>query len=77
MLTDGETEDMFGAGKLEAVDGDIVRDDSLFLEFKVLKDIGLENLLNLEVVKVVGAKDQSQSDRVESPLLFDDESADD
>jgi hypothetical protein len=47
VLADRETEDGAGGGEVEAVDGDIVGNDCLFLELEVLELVGLEDLSRL------------------------------
>ena len=49
VLTDGETEDIGGAGQCEPVDGDIVGDIGLLLQDKVLELTGVEDLSRLWV----------------------------
>jgi len=44
VLADGEAEYRVGRRQVEAVDGDIVRDDRLFLELELLELVGLEDL---------------------------------
>lgn len=45
VLADGEAEDISWTGQLEAVDGRVVRDDLLVLEFKLLELSGLEHFV--------------------------------
>lgn len=45
VLADGEAEDGVRGGQVEAVDGDIVGDDGLFLELELLEDVWSEDLL--------------------------------
>ena len=77
MLADGKTENVLGAGELEAVDGDIVRDNGLLLELELLKDIGLKSCLDLEGHEVVNAEYYGDKKSPRGPFLLNDKSAND
>lgn len=47
VLADGEAKDGVGGGELEAVDGHVVGNYCLLLEFEFLEDIRLQDLLEL------------------------------
>ena len=51
--------------------GDIVRDDGLFLELKLLEDVGLEGLLGDVVVKLEGPEDDGEGNSIGQPLPLD------
>jgi hypothetical protein len=77
VLTDGKTENVLGAGKFEAVDGDVVRHNGLLLKLKFLENIRLKGLLDLEGQEVVDAEGNGDESSVRSPLLLDNQSAND
>jgi hypothetical protein len=75
VLTDRKTENMLGAGKLEAVNGDVVRHNGLLFELEVLENIRLKSLLDLEGHEVVDAERDSDEGSVRGPFLLDNQSA--